>query len=237
MLPEDMLNTIINNADINTANQYMQITKKSVDEQLQTINNKLMSDNIIQIKFDNYRKFDAVNFAIHEHKFNTKNKYIILYNLMVRANKEARAIVKINYISLKREHFSTNGIITIVGGDNIHHYYTSQINKFSVIPKNYDINQIYLDNDGNYQIETNMDNPDYYEHDSDSEYFMYVDCTEKEIIDVITLILFDGYIGLNEIEFINDKNIKFSRNQSQLTGGDINRTIMYITYDVLKAYE
>lgn len=51
-------------------------------------------DNIIPIKFDDYRNFDAFDIEVYEKEYHTKNKYTILYNLMVYANKEAKKIVK-----------------------------------------------------------------------------------------------------------------------------------------------
>lgn len=63
----------------------------------------------------------------------------------------------------------------------------------NTLSKNYNINQLFFCNDI-YQIEVILNNTN--NNNIEEEEHVHFNVTEKEIIDVITLLLFDKYVGL-----------------------------------------
>lgn len=222
-LPSDMLTEILNAANSEVLDIYSQTCNKNNMDQLKNINNKLINQNVIPIQLDDFRNFNTFDaLDCYEDQYETKNTYSILYHIMLDANKEAKKIVFINRALTKHDHHPTDGIITMDDAGNIKNNYTLP----TKIDKNYNINQIFFDGD-EYQLElTNNDEC------CEADDFIYVDCTEKEIIDIITLILFDTYVGLNDNLFTTNKNVIFSHDQG-IKNLSTDQMIMYTMYKAL----
>lgn len=247
-LVKDTLREILLRADINTIKQYCLTTKeafKLCDDQY-FWNEKLVLEGIPPMLFDHdlgttFRNLNDINVTFYENLTNTnaKNKMMILYQLMVLANQDAKKILIVNDIERNRQFEPTSGIIKTDQSEYI------PIKSFYVLPSkavkklnklgDTDILVVELHyKKGKYQLYLYTTNKEL-----SSQNTTHYKVSNNEAVNVLTLLLFDKYIAINpDLILVDSNDTEFYYDTDfRGDGGNIDRMVKQTIYGTLNALE
>jgi len=245
ILVNDTLREILLRAEVETINQYCLTTKEA---------NKLCNDHhfwhdkLLLEGLPSFVQYDLKNINVENYiyKFNTDNKFTILYQLMSLANKDARKILIINDIEKHRQYQPTTGIISTSDNEYIN------VKLFNVLPEKAlkklshfaKINASLLPdvNISTVEIHYKKDKYQLYlystDKDSMSQNTTHYKISYDETLNILTLLLFEKYIDINpDLTIVDSNNVQFYDDTDFRGYNNVNNLLKQTYYETLNSLE
>lgn len=240
ILVPDILREILIRSDLDTLKQYCLISKDAVKfyNDQYFWNDKLKLKGLPQILFDHdlgtknlrmMNEYDIDNWYHYSEEFQSKNQWVILYNLMLLAMENAKMTLQVNKIETLRAFKITDGTITTEDSKSY------IVESLYILPK--EITTILTDRGAqgihvqleykneNYKIKIMYDT----EEEIDSELTLPI--SYHEALNTLTFLLFDKYIGFNpDMILIDSFGTEFYYDEEGLDVGDIEKQLKYLIY-------
>ncbi len=233
ILVDDTLREILLRSDVETIEQYCLTTKDA---------NKLCNDQyfwhdkLLLEGLPSFIHYDLKNINNHySDLFKTKNKLIILYQLMITANKDARKILMINDIEKHRQYKPTIGVISTNDGEII------QVKTFNVLPEKAVKKLNKFGDDEICVIEIHYKKDQYqlylYSCSDVSQNISHYKITYHEALNILTVLLFEKYVDINPDLILVNSNMTQFYDDTDFKGGDVDMLMMQTYYETLNALE